>query len=221
MQKLLHDQEESVAKSVPEEDLRKYYEAHLAEFVRPERIRVSIIFIAAPAGSPKRGQANKEAVALAADLKAKEAGPVKTAFAEAARSRSEDAASKPLGGDLNLKTHEELAQAWGPAVADAASAMKTVGEISSPVATDKGFYILKLTARQPGINIPFEAARAQMEARLKSELRTKNVESFVSGLRAKTKITVHDEALAAVDVHPVPTGPPSGLPRPPIPSKPP
>ncbi|MBI5544604.1 MAG: peptidyl-prolyl cis-trans isomerase, partial [Deltaproteobacteria bacterium] len=44
---------------VPEEDLRKYYDAHLGDYQRPERVRVAHVFFEAPAADAARRKAQK------------------------------------------------------------------------------------------------------------------------------------------------------------------
>jgi parvulin-like peptidyl-prolyl isomerase len=69
------------------------------------------------------------------------------AFRDLVTKYSEDADSKPRGGDL---TQFDRATTQHPqAVVTAAFALKEVGDVSDLVATDKGFAILKLTDKAP------------------------------------------------------------------------
>ncbi|MHB8876769.1 MAG: peptidylprolyl isomerase [Myxococcaceae bacterium] len=204
VQKLLHDQydEAAAAKAVPEEDSKRYYSEHLAEFVKPERVRTSHVFLAAPNGSAQRAQVEKEVAKGLVEVRGQEAGPVKTAFAELARKRSDDATTKAQGGDSGFRTREELTSLWGEAFADRAFGLKAINEIGGVVATDKGFHLVKLTGRQAGLNQTFDSVRARIEGRLASERRSKAVDTFVAELRAKTPVKVDDSALSKVEVRP-------------------
>ncbi len=203
VQKLLHDRgEEAVRTASAEAEVKAYYQEHQAEFVRPERVRVSHIFISAPANSPKRSQAEKQAAKLLVELRAKEAGPVKTAFTQSAQTLSEDEATKGLGGDLGFRTREELAGLWGTAFADSAAQLQSFGEVSGPVATEKGFHLIKLMGRQPGLDQPFDSVRSRIESRLTSEKRSKAIDSFVAELREKTPVTVDEAAVAKAELLP-------------------
>ncbi|NTX38982.1 peptidylprolyl isomerase, partial [Myxococcus sp. CA033] len=95
-------------------------------------------------------QARTTVVKLLADLKTKEAGPIKSAFEMAATQQSQDSASKAAGGDLGFRSREELTQAWGAALADAAFGLKSSSEIGQVVETDKGFHLVKFQSRQVG-----------------------------------------------------------------------
>lgn len=205
VQRLLKDQydEATAAKSVPVEDSKKYYEQHLDEYVKPERVRASHVFLSAPNGSPDRARVEKEAVKVLVEVRGREAGPVKTAFAALAQTRSDDATTKTSAGDLGFRTQEELTQLWGAKLAEAAFTLKAVDELAGPVATEKGFHLLKLMGRQVGLNQPFESVRPRIEARLATERRTKAMDTFVAELRAKTPVTVDEQALGKVDVKPI------------------
>jgi peptidyl-prolyl cis-trans isomerase C len=69
---------------------------------------------------------------LLADLKEKAAKGNAGVFATTARVRSDDEATKPRGGDTGFKTAEDLTQAYGPAVAQAAVS-SSVGAVGSPI----------------------------------------------------------------------------------------
>ncbi len=218
VQKLIRAEfdDNEAAKNVPEADLTKYYEEHLDDYKKPERVRISHVFLAAAAGDASRAKVKSEAAKLLADVKGKEAGTQKTALTEAAKARSDDAATKPTGGDLTFKTKEELAAAWGTAVADAAFSLKTIGEIGSLVETEKGFHLVKLTGRQNALDRPYESVKSQIQNRLFRERRTKAFDDFVADLKTKADVKVKDEVLEKIDVvpgnAPVAGSPSGGLP---------
>ncbi|MBZ4409238.1 peptidyl-prolyl cis-trans isomerase [Myxococcus faecalis] len=201
VQKLLRKQQEAAAGKLDEPELRKYFEEHQSEFVRPERVRVSHIFLEAPqADAARRAQARTAATKLLADLKGKEAGPTKSAFELAASEQSQDPVSKSSGGDLGFRSREELTQSWGATLAEAAFGLKTPADIGQVVETEKGFHLVKLQSRQVGMDLSFEQARPRIEARLLGERRSKAMEGFIDGLKSKAKIEVKDAALEQVKI---------------------
>ncbi|NTX08934.1 peptidyl-prolyl cis-trans isomerase [Myxococcus sp. CA051A] len=201
VQKLLRKQQEAAAGTISEPELRKYFDEHTSEFVKPERVRVSHIFLEAPpADAAKRTQARTTVVKLLADLKTKEAGPIKSAFEMAATQQSQDSATKAAGGDLGFRSREELTQAWGAALADAAFGLKSSSEIGQVVETDKGFHLVKFQSRQVGMNQTFEQAKPRIEARLTGERRSKAMEGFIDGLKAQAKIEVKEDALEQLKI---------------------
>lgn len=203
VQRLVQKQAEEVGKEKPsEEELRAYYEAHLADYVRPDRLRVTHILLSAPSGDAAAVQrARAEAEKLVGEIRKKETSGQPAWFSAIAQSRSEHEETKAAGGDLGFKTREELEAAWGADVAQAVASIKNLGEIA--VATSpKGVHLLKLIGRQPGLNRSFDDARPQIESRAQAERRAKGVDALVQKLKEQAKPKIDEKALAAVEVDP-------------------
>jgi peptidyl-prolyl cis-trans isomerase C len=122
--------------------------------------------------------------------------------------RSDDEATKPRGGDTGFKTADDLTQAYGPAVAQAASALKALGDLSVVVRGKTGWYLVKLKARQNAMDESFEQARSGIEARLRNDKRTALIDAWVAELRAKAPVVVYDAELNKIDLR-VPLSPPT------------
>ncbi len=215
--------------AVSEEELKSFYEAHKTEFLRPERIRVSHVFFSAKPGTA-RERLKAEAEKTLAEVKLKETGATKTAFAALARSRSDDDASKTLEGDLGFHTKDELAGLWGQPLADAAFSLKSVNEVSGVIPTDKGFHLVKLTGRQPGFDQPFETAKSRIQGRLLVDKRREFTDKLLADLKLKHNVVVHDDVLKSIELPAGSSAPsaapsmgPAGLPpsAPPAPALPP
>lgn len=193
-------EEEEKKRPLPEADLRRYYEQHRSEFVTPARVRVSHLFIAAPERDPRRARAAAEASKLLQQIKVKETKGEKQAFELTASQRSEDAATKATGGDLTFRTRDQLVQAWGGELTEAAFALKTPGEMAPVVTTPRGVHLVKLLGRQEGYETPFESARGRIENRLKVDRQSRSLDTLVTELKQKVKVEVDEKALQAVDV---------------------
>jgi peptidyl-prolyl cis-trans isomerase C len=186
-----------------DEDVRRYYDEHQDEFVKPERVRVSHLFLRGDKGTPEHAARAADAKKLLARLKAEETkNPL--AFANLAREASDDLATKASGGDVGFRSRDELEKAWSRPVAEAAMALRNVGDESGIVESDQGFHVLRLTGRQPAVSRGFEEVKAQLAARVGREKRTKDFEEFVKGLRAKAKIEIVDAELEKVQVSAAP-----------------
>ncbi|MBM7116851.1 peptidyl-prolyl cis-trans isomerase [Archangium primigenium] len=196
VQKLIQKQA-AAAGTVSEAELKAYYQDHLTEFVRPERVRVGQVFLASARGDARRAQVQQEAARLLADARRREAGGDTRAFGELTRARSDDAATREVEGDLGFKTREELAAQWGAPVAEAAFGLKSVGELSE-VASERGLHLLKLLARQPRQEQSLESARARIENRLLQEKRSQGLDAFTAALKQKGEIRIDEQALDAV-----------------------
>src|SRR5882762_2941695 len=85
---------------IPDEELKKFYEAHIDEFVKPERARVLHIFLPAT-DAKQRAEARKHAATLLKDIDAREKKGEVNAFQSVAMKRSEEHTSE-LQSHLNL-----------------------------------------------------------------------------------------------------------------------
>ena len=192
---------------IPESELRAFYDSNLTDYVKPERARISHVFFAAAKQDANRAKVRAEATKALAGLKAKDAD--KNAFADLAKTRSDDDASKRAGGDLSFKTKEELTAAWGAEMTKAAFDLKEIGDVGALVESDKGFHLVKLTGRQNALDRPFDSVKNQIQSRLSREKRTKAFDAFVENLKSNAKVEVNDELLASIQMN---TDAPAGLP---------
>ncbi|HEY6106968.1 MAG TPA: peptidyl-prolyl cis-trans isomerase, partial [Anaeromyxobacteraceae bacterium] len=199
--------EGDAAKEISEAEARKFYEDHKDDYVKPRKVRLAHILVAAPAG-PARAQKSAQAKKLLGRVQAEEKKNA-LAFAGLARDLSEDQATKGTGGDLGFKTQAELEKQYGKPFADEAFALKSgaLALAESP----QGFHVVKLTAAQDAIDRPFETVRAQIQNRLYREKRTKDFDEFVKKLREEARVTVNDAELEKVTVSGGPAMPP-GMP---------
>src|SRR5262249_34284751 len=74
---------------IPDEELKKFYDAHIDEFVKPERARVLHIFLPAK-DAKERAEAHKRAAALLKDIDAREKKGEVNAFQTVAIKESKD-----------------------------------------------------------------------------------------------------------------------------------
>jgi peptidyl-prolyl cis-trans isomerase C len=172
---------------VPDADVEKYYKDHATDYARPETVRASQILV------KERAQAHK----ILAEAKALPKADVK-GFRDLVAKYSEDADSKPRGGDL---TQFDRATTQHPhAVVAAAFALKEIGEISELVATDKGFAVLKLTDKRPALSRSLEDAKPEIQRRLLDELRAKRKKDFVDEARRTIKVEIFEDQLAKLEL---------------------
>ena len=172
---------------VPDADVAKYYKEHATDYARPEMVRASQILV----------KERAKAVKVLAEVKASPKSDMK-AFRDLVTKYSEDADSKPRGGDL---TQFDRATTQHPqAVVAASFALKEVGDVSDLVSTDKGFAILKLTDKRPALSRSLEEARPEIQRRLLDELRTKRKKDYVDEARKTIKVEIFEDQLAKLDL---------------------
>jgi peptidyl-prolyl cis-trans isomerase C len=200
IQKLLKDEFETKLKpeDIPEDELKKFYEAHSSDYNKPEEVRVSVIVV--------KDKAKAQKVLAEAKLPA---NADNKAFRDLVTKYSEDADSKTRGGDLRFFAAD--GKGIPPEVVKASFELKNQGDLGGPVATASGFYIIKQTGLRKAINKPFEEVKRQIQNRLYRDKRTESMETFVADLKKKAKIEVKTDALAKVKVDtsqpaPMPSG---------------
>jgi peptidyl-prolyl cis-trans isomerase C len=192
--------------SIPAEDVKKYYDAHIDEFVRPESRRASLLIVASEA----------EAKALLARAKAADM----RAFRELARTQSIDPTNKERGGDLGyFDATAHLIDAVGTVdsvdaeLAKATFALKTVGDTSGVVRVAERFAIVRLAGLRPAQSDTPAAANERIRVRLWRERRQVAIDAELASLRAQLKPEVHPELVDSVKLELAPPLPPGkGMP---------
>ena len=205
-QKALQQALEKGAPQPTEDEVKAWYENHQADFQRPAMVQVQDLFLSADSHDAAR---RKSRLAEAEKLRAKahalkpddEAG-----FAALVKVSSDDALTKATGGDLRPMPLPDLQARYGAEVAEAAKALKTIGEISQVVTTDKGFHILRLKAQMAAHVLPLDEVKAQIRNRMYSERRTAASDELMNRLKTQYGYTLDEAALAQVAV-PAPTTP--------------
>ncbi len=147
--------------TVPEQELKSYYEQNLQTLVQQEQRRASHILIGAPSQAPaaEREKAKAEALALLAQVR-----KAPKTFAAVAREKSQDPGSAAKGGDLDFFARGAMVKPFE----DAVFGMKE-GQISDLVETDYGYHIIQLTGIQSAKTPSYEAMRPKLEADLRKQ----------------------------------------------------
>jgi len=194
---------------IPEEELKKFYDSHLDDFVKPERARVFHIFLPAK-DAKERAEAKKKAAALLKDIDAREKKGEVNAFQSAAIKESKDALSAPLGGDLRFLSKDELTKAYNAELANAAFDLKNPGDKTQPLDTPAGVELVKLQVKTVAMNRSFEESKEPIRQRMARERRSRDYDEWVKKLRENTKVAIHEAELekVQVDAAPSPQQPP-------------
>jgi peptidyl-prolyl cis-trans isomerase C len=198
--------EGDAAKEIPDADVQKFYDEHKDDFVKPARVRVAGLLVAAT--DKDRAAKSAQAKKVLAQLKTAEKKDPQ-ALQTLARATSDDVATKSSGGDLGFRSQDEYAKQFGPALAAAAFATKDGEDVI--VEGPQGFWIIRVTGRQEGVSRTLDQVKPQIQSRLQREKRTREFDEYVKRLRDEAKITVNDAELEKVTVTSAPAGGP-GMP---------
>jgi peptidyl-prolyl cis-trans isomerase C len=161
-----------------EADVRKYYEAHKAEFeqVHARHILIRMQGSAVPIKPGQKDLTEAEALAKAQDLRKRiQAGEE---FAGLAKQESDDAGSGANGGDLGFFRRGQMV----PAFEQAAFALQP-GELSEPVKSQFGYHLIKVEAKE---SKSFDEVRPELERRMRPEQAQKTAEE----LQKKTQVVL-------------------------------
>jgi hypothetical protein len=190
IQKLMRDEFDAkvTADSVTDEEMKKYYDANLAEYVKPEEVRVSAIIL------KNKAQAERVLIEAKGD-----AGKTNKGFRDLVMKYSTDEDTKLRGGDLRYlddKTPDIAAP-----VIKGAFALTNTGDVSPVIDAGNGtFYILKQTGRRKSMTKTFDDAKPQIRNKLFRDKRLHEQKKFIEDQRAKAKIEIDEANLAKVRV---------------------
>lgn len=218
VQELIKQEFDEKKATYSDEELKAYYDKHLDDFVKPERVRAQHLFVAAAQGdAAARAGAKAKVQKFLADLKANESkgndrNP--SLFADLARQNSNDAASQSTGGDMRYLSKDEMSKQYSDAFASAVFALKEPNELTGVVEDAGGFHLARLTTRQAPVDRPFSDAQVKetIKGRLFREQRTKAFDEYVEKLKKDAGVTIDEKVLEAVELPAGATPPPTGAP---------
>ena len=172
------------AEDVPLADVEKYYREHQPEFVRPEEVRVSQILV------------HDAAAARRIAAEAKSGRNDAKSFRDLVERYSEDADSKSRAGDLTF--FDRKTTRAPKALVDAAFAMTQVNDVAGPIASDKGFHIIKLTDRRAELTRPLAEVKVDIQRRLLDQMRAQRKREMAEEMRKSIRVEIYEDELAKV-----------------------
>jgi parvulin-like peptidyl-prolyl isomerase len=142
--------------AVSEADVKAYYDQHPERFKQPELVSVRHILVSVKQGEGQPGLSDAEAKARVAKIQAALKKGAK--FEALVKQYSDDTGSKENGG---LYADADPA-GWVPEFG-AAARTQALGVVGAPVKTMFGYHVMKVEARKPARQIPFEEAKGPAE----------------------------------------------------------
>jgi peptidyl-prolyl cis-trans isomerase C len=218
IQELLKQQldEKLTGNDISEDELKKFYDGHLDEFVKPERARVFRILLEA-ADAKAKTAAKKKAAELLKEIDSREKKGDTNAFQAVAMKESQDKLSAPMGGDLRFLSKDEMTKAYSAQLADAAFALKNPGDKSAVIETGVGIEIVKLQVKTVAVDRKFEESKDAIRGRMARERRSRDYDEFVKKLHEQGNVKIDDAELGKVAAAEAPAQlPPGGLPGQPM-----
>lgn len=177
----LFDKEVYARVAVTEDQIRRHFDEHVAEFTEPEQVRASQIVVKG------LDEAKKLQQQLWAGKK----------FPDLARRYSLGPEAR-VGGDLGFFPRGVM-----PPQFDEVLFKLPVGQVSEVVSTDYGFHLFKVVEKKPGRKRELAEVRGKIETQLLGELREKAQKDYVKSLRSVAVVAVNAEALQSVSSRPM------------------
>ncbi len=168
--------------TVGPEDVRLYYEAHLDEFTEKARARVRHILV--------------DDESAARDVLAQLA--TGASFAELAKERSRDDASREKGGEIPGWIVEGGAV---PGIADSSAMVEAIlateaGKATAPLQDDAGWHVFYVEEKQPARQRPFEEVRATAERRYRTMKEQEEYRRLIETTLEANDVEVYPEKLS-------------------------
>ncbi|MBZ5537798.1 MAG: peptidyl-prolyl cis-trans isomerase [Acidobacteriia bacterium] len=181
---------------VADDDVQKYYTAHLKDYdeVKARHILIRPKSSPAPLPQGKKELTDEEAKAKAVEIYKQVSAPGAD-FAAIAKEESYDQGSATRGGDLGTFHHGQMVPEF-----DAAAFALKPGEISQPVKTQFGYHVIKVEERKTRT---VEEAKSDIE----NTLRREKLEQVLEGIKKSEKVELNEQFFP-------PASPPT-LPKPP------
>lgn len=208
--KMMRDKLQELAAHVDatESDLIEAYRKKEADFMKPEKIRVSMLLLTAPTPDAKK-QATKKLEALKTSLERELKKGNEPALAHAIREQSQDQATRLNGGDLNFLSRAELAERLGQPAADRLFDKSEVGELVVEETKD-GVALLRKTGKRRAVERTLEMVKPQLRSTVLAEKRAAVFDEYVEELKKKLGVELDADLVQELAVELPPTGVPSG-----------
>jgi peptidyl-prolyl cis-trans isomerase SurA len=166
--------------AIGEDEARRYYDGHLAEFTTAAAVTLRELLVAVPADKASDAAQDGEARAKADDLRARAvAGENYMKLAE----DFSDAPSKANAGLIGPISMSDLS----PELRKVIEPMKN-GEVSPVIRTPRGYQIFKIETLSASQTMPFEQAREQISDRIATGKRKDEFDKYLAKLRAQAII---------------------------------
>ena len=164
--------------TVPEKEIKAYYDSNSNLFKQPEQVRASHILIKV---EPKAKESEKED-ALKKIKEVQEKQKKGGDFAKLAKEYSQGP-SNAKGGDLGFFKRGQMV----PAFEEVAFKLKP-GEVSDIVNTRFGYHLIKVVDKKPESTVPYEEIKERIGQYLKQQKVQKEVRQLVEKLRKEGKV---------------------------------
>jgi len=175
-------QEVTYRVTIPEPDLKKYYDEHPGEFVRKEEVYLSQILISTEGKTPEQvATAEKKAKDLVARAKKGEK------FSDLVRDNSDDPETARNGGSLPPYQRGFMPKPMEDVVFKAKK-----GDVTDPFKVAQGFLILKVEERYEAGTASFDEVKEEIHQKLAAPRMEPKIREYLTRLREEAYLQIKD-----------------------------
>jgi peptidyl-prolyl cis-trans isomerase C len=183
---------------VSEADLKKYYDEHVAEFVRPEKVHAVVAFFPAPSSDAKLRARRRTAVDALRKAVAEDTKQTADGFATEVR-KIGPAPDRGDGlEDPGPLSRPEMEHRFGADFTQATWLLVRLGEVSAVIETPAGFRLARLQTRLGAVNVTFDQAKETIRSRVWYQHRSEEIEKFVAEARRSLAFEIDQPVLEKV-----------------------
>ena len=167
--------------------LRSFYERHKDNYLQPEKRRFGHIQLAAT----EEGRAVAQSII---DLLKRR--PNDSEQWSAAVSRySVDPDSRGHNGEYPFQTRDDITEAFGQSFAATLFSLEPGAIAPQPVASTRGWHVVKMVARRDALTRDFVEVRDQIREKLLQGQRSKQFQQYLQEIRQNYPVTVYQDRL--------------------------
>ena len=183
------------AAEISDADIEACYRQQADHFAPPERRHLALIQVARPANAAPESRAEREREASAVREQAVAGRTVHRDFGELAARHSFHPSSRRSGGDVGWLTRAQAERAWPASVVEAAFALTSPGDISPIVATEEGWYLIKLMEGPDRRPASLDSLRERIRRELARTREAEAQDARFRELRARHGVETHSDRL--------------------------
>jgi len=181
-----------------EEEVERYFQEHIGEFTIPESAHAAVLHFAWTSTTP---EAARRAITERAEAVRAEALTQTDRTFGALALKSDDQATRYLGGDIGWLPRGQKDSRWESAVIETIFALAKAGELAPPLTTDKGIYLVKLIeAKKPAETRPLDEVRSDIMHQLVNEKREQLSKQLYAEAQQRLHVEVNEARLRSLEV---------------------
>jgi hypothetical protein len=182
---------------ISDTDVRQYYEKNLQKYSVPQMRSASIIYFRqkANASENEMNKLHKKARAVIDELAESNTQEL---FRQLARTNSDEISNRRQGGDMGWIAKGSNHYKWNSEIIDTVFSLKSVGEISSVIQTQKGLYIVRFTGIKEKNVQPLDQVAKNIEQLLMEQKKRETENHLLETIKNDYLISINDQLLKSI-----------------------